>query len=76
MLIHQNSNATAMAEQFNRFAEPFAALKNLQPKSASYFSNMTIDMRIADTLIDRGGAVTAQEMWEQSSANLPGTDVA
>ena len=76
MLIHQNPDATATAQQFNRFGEPFAALKNLKTESAAHFANMAIDMWIADALINRGGAVTAEEIREQSSAKLPGTDVA
>ena len=77
MLIHQNPDATAIAEQFNRFCR---TLRHAQKPPAQIGCALLMhDDRCADcgdTLIDRGGAVTAQKMWEQSSAKLPGTDVA
>ena len=69
MLIHQNPDPAAAAEQFNRFAKPFAALKNLKTKSAAGFANMTIDVRIADALINRRGSADRAEMGDNRVQN-------
>jgi hypothetical protein len=64
MLIHQNPYPAAAAQQFDRFSKPFAALKNLKPKSAALFANVPIDVRIADALINRRASLTARKMRE------------
>jgi hypothetical protein len=64
VLIHENTDAAAAAQQLNRFAETFAPLKNLEAKSAARFANVSIDMRIADPLVNGRGPLSARKMRE------------
>src|SRR5205823_10449717 len=76
MLIDQNPYPAAAAQQLDHFPKPFAALKNLKPKSAARFANVPIDMRIADALINRRGSLTARKMGEEARTKFPRTNVA
>src|SRR4029077_17405589 len=53
----------------------FAALKDLQTKSAAGLPNVPINVPIADALINGRGPLSMREMRKQSGAKLPGTDV-
>ena len=75
MLIHQNSNATALAQELNRFPKTFAPFENFEAEPAARFANMSIDVRITDPLVDGCGWLAARKM-RQSRAKFPGTDVA
>ena len=75
MLVRQNADNPATAQQLNRFAETFAALKDFHAKSTAGFTNVSIDVRIANALINGRGPLPAREMREQSGAKLPGADV-
>src|SRR5438046_9536717 len=73
MLVHQNADAAATAQQLDRFSETFAALKDFQTKLAARLPNVPIDVWITDALVNGRSAMTVREMREQSSAKLPGT---
>src|SRR5438067_8772177 len=51
MLVHQNADAAATAQQLDRFSETFAALKDFQTKLAARLPNVPIDVWITDALV-------------------------
>ena len=74
-MIDENTDGAAASQQLNHFAETFAPLKDLEAKSAACLPNVSIDMRIADALVNSRGPLSVREMREQLAAKLPGTDV-
>src|SRR5438046_6410385 len=76
MLVHQNADAAATAQQLDRFSETFAALKDFQTKLAARLPNVPIDVWITDALVNGRSALPVREMREQSRAKLPGTNMA
>src|SRR5207253_10598428 len=55
VLIDENTDGAAASQQLNHFAETFAPLKDLEAKSAACLPNVSIDMRIADALVNSRG---------------------
>src|ERR1051326_8409862 len=71
MLIAQNAKRAAAPEQLNRLVKPFGAVEQFDPGAAAKFSEMLIDVAIAQRLKNRAVANEADQRRKHLRVQFP-----
>ena len=75
VLIAQNSDHAAPAKEFYRFLETFTPVKELDPKTGALLPHKSIEIRIAELLVDRAQPGIAKVRRQDLGKQFPITEM-
>jgi hypothetical protein len=71
VLIAQNSDRAAIAQQLERFLKTFSAVEHFDPGPSTQFSHMFVNEAVAKSLIDCAVSDVADKSWQDLRAEFP-----